>query len=77
MVTTLDSTKIFVFKTNVETESDRYKIATVLNTHNSIEEWSVDIDDIDCVLRIITDQEIEKEIIAKINELGFLCAELE
>jgi len=67
---------ILIFKTNIETEHDLNKIASLLNTENRIRKWSVDRQDIDHVLRIESEGADQIQIKEKIAYAGFLCEEL-
>ena len=75
MITSIEG--ILIFKTNIQTESDRLRIQSVLDHLDGIEKWNVDLQDIDCVLRIESRQFSPAEIILIINRCGFECAELE
>ncbi len=68
---------IFIFKTNIQTEEDQERVSTLLDADNLIDSWSVDKEDIDCVLRIVSDRITAEEIIFLINQVGYNCAELE
>lgn len=68
---------ILVFATNIRTESDRQNISVVLNRIPAILQWNIDQEDIDCVLRIITETLSEEEIINGLKEEGFKCTILE
>jgi hypothetical protein len=68
---------ILVFKTNVRTESDKIMLKEILDNHDSIQQWNIDLDDIDCVLRVVTNQINPDEIIQIITSTGYYCEELE
>lgn len=68
--------QIFVFKTNVQNEADLLTLHMMLDNHPQIHQWSVDTDDIDCVLRVVTDSLTEDAIISIIRTVGFYCADL-
>ncbi len=70
-------THILVFATSIKTEADKVRIAELLNTIPEIEEWSVDCDDIDCVLRVVSHTLSAIQIIDLISSLGFECNELD
>ena len=70
-------THILVFKTNIKTNEDKIRINELFSRNNAIEEWSVDCDDIDCVLRLVSYKLSPNEIIKLINQIGFQCQELE
>jgi hypothetical protein len=68
---------VLIFKTNIKTEEDLVTISSLLNRHTSINSWNVDTEDIDCVLRVVSDKITCGEIIEQINEIGYHCSELE
>ena len=70
--------KVYVFKTNIESELDLNIVKSVFNHNPSIIEWSVDMEDIDNVLRVETKKHLsEKDIIDEVTSKGFFCEELE
>lgn len=68
---------ILVFATNVRTETDRKNISVVLNKIPAIQQWNIDQEDVDCVLRIVSETLSEKEIIKLIESQDFKCTTLE
>ena len=69
---------IHVFKTNIETELDMNSIQFLLDSNPKIVQWSVDLEDIDKVLRIEASKNLrEKDIIDMVKSKGFYCEELE
>lgn len=70
-------TNIFVFKTNINTLYDKLVVKEVLTARLQIEEWSVDLQDCDRVLRVVTPCNTPNEIIELITETGYECHELE
>jgi hypothetical protein len=68
---------ILVFATNIKTENDRQKISAVLNQHSEIQQWNIDQEDIDCVLRIVSNTLSEEQIIQLIDNQNFECTALE
>lgn len=68
---------ILIFKTNILTAADRLCIENRLNTHGGIERWSLDQQDVDCVLRIVSATLTPEAIIDLITCQGFACAELD
>lgn len=48
-----------------------------MNHHPMIYDWSIDLEDIDKVLRIEAEQTlVEKEVIDLIQDCGYVCEEL-
>jgi hypothetical protein len=70
-------THIQVFKTNIKTPEDKQRVRAVFDLHPGVDEWSVDCDDIDCVLRVVSYTLSADAIIRLINKSGFECQELE
>lgn len=68
---------IHVFKTNIRSENEISAIHSVLDQHPFIAEWSVDLEDIDNVLRIVSPVLSVEEITELIQNKGFECQELE
>ncbi|HTG67048.1 MAG TPA: hypothetical protein VL859_11810 [Flavobacterium sp.] len=71
-----DFNNILIFSTNIKTEKDKQLISKLLNTNPAIEQWNIDLEDIDSVLRIESKLLDAKQIIKMINEQDFKCAEL-
>ncbi|WP_395066154.1 hypothetical protein [Flavobacterium sp.] len=68
---------ILVFATNIKSKADKEFISDILNKNTVIQQWSIDQEDIDCVLRIVSGILTAIDIIKIINTLGFNCNELE
>lgn len=75
METTLQN--ILVFATNIKTESEKRTISTVLDKNPTIQQWNIDLEDVDCVLRIVSQTLSETEIINIIKSQDFKCTSLE
>ena len=72
-----NSANILVFKTGIKTSAMIDIIRPTLDSLPSIHSWSVDIEDIDNVLRIEASDSIsEDDIIRSINNSGFYCTPL-
>jgi len=67
---------ILIFGTNIKTENDKQIISRLLNTNPGIEQWNIDLEDIDSVLRIESKTLNATQIIKIITEQDFKCAEL-
>lgn len=72
-----ESKNILVFKTNLQTDEQLQSVSLFLNQTAEIERWSIDTEDIDCVLRIVSATNNAPEIIGAIHLMGYECAELE
>lgn len=69
--------QVMVFKTNIQTEGDVQYVGSMLTAQTSITEWSIDIEDVDCVLRIMSGKLHQQDVIKLINMQGYECIELE
>ena len=72
---TVPLTHILVFKTSIQTLPDCVK--AMLDTHAEIQTWNIDLQDVDCVLRVISATLAPATIIHLINQHGYDCAELD
>jgi hypothetical protein len=72
----LDEVYILIFKTNIKTPGDLETVTDSLNQLPSVQDWSIDQDDIDYVLRIESTTDDMDYIIRVINRIGFECEEL-
>lgn len=68
---------ILVFATNIQTENDKQKISAILDNHLEINQWNIDQEDIDCVLRIVSNTLTDEQIINIITKQEFSCTTLE
>ncbi|MES2274849.1 MAG: hypothetical protein V4592_02425 [Bacteroidota bacterium] len=67
---------IHIFKTNIQSAADKQILHELLGNDEAIQEWSVDTEDEDCVLRVVTFTLNQYQIIDLLNSKGFLCCEL-
>ena len=68
---------VFVFKTNVSSNYDVTKVNSILSRFPQIKRSTIDLRDVDKVLRIEYGNNLEMELIVnKINQLGYYCEEL-
>jgi hypothetical protein len=74
---TMNLTKIVVFKTNINTQTDKLRVKDALDENTFIEDWSVDLEDVDKVLRVVSEHLTVTEITELINQIGFVCHELD
>ena len=68
--------QILIFKTNIRSEEDKKCVQQIFDSNEKIQEWNVDSEDIDCVLRIVSDSLTHDHIINEIEKLGYECNEL-
>lgn len=67
---------ILLFKTDIKSEECLAKLYAILDEHEGIDKWNVDIEDQDGVLRIESFTLKHHQIIELINNHGHLCSEL-
>jgi short-subunit dehydrogenase len=70
------SRSVLVFKTDISNTTDLKNVFSALHEEPRIKKWNIDIEDIDNVLRIESDELEPFEIIHLINCCGFYCEEL-
>lgn len=66
---------ILLFKTDIRTEGDKRYIGKIM-AENQIDQWTVDLQDIDCVLRIVSPTLKLKDVINLVAQNGYHCEEL-
>lgn len=72
-----DPVHIFIFKTNLDSPSDIKLVGPVLQNMDGISQWTVDREDSDKILRVVTNRHEPNLIIHQLRELGYHCQELE
>ena len=77
MTATENSTHILIFRTNINTNTDKLRVKAAIGALPHIKDWSVDMDDIDRVLRVVSHTPQPEQIILLINQAGYQCHELE
>lgn len=69
--------RLFIMRTNIQSEDRVNRIRPHLNIHPQIKRWSIDFEDIDHVLKIEASCYLqEHELVALVNGCGFDCEEL-
>ncbi|CAD0005703.1 hypothetical protein [Flavobacterium chungangense] len=68
---------ILVFATNIRTVNDKQLISCTLNENSEIHQWNIDQEDIDCVLRVVSETLSEEQIINIVNRHNFNCRPLD
>ncbi|MBC8984366.1 hypothetical protein H9X96_01100 [Pedobacter sp. N36a] len=71
----INGLNVLLFKTNIRTESDK-QFMTQLMQQNKISQWTVDQEDVDCVLRIVSNELQLNEVITLVIQHGYHCEEL-
>ena len=67
---------ILIFKTNISSETEIQALHTLFDNNPDIESWSIDPEDTDKVLRVISYSLSHNSIIEIINHQGYQCLEL-
>jgi hypothetical protein len=68
---------IGIFRTNINTAQDKNNVIQAISGSFNVAGCSVDIEDCDKVLRIVTEQDILDEIIILVQRMGYQCTVLE
>jgi hypothetical protein len=69
--------KLVILRTDIKTKKKVKKMKAVFNNHPVISKWSIDIEDIDNVLRIEAAGNLHKDDVKRlVTENGFYCEEL-
>lgn len=68
---------ILIFKTSIRNPADREQIRTALDGRPTVLDWSVDLEDIDCVLRVVSDGISAQQVVALVRSCGYDCEALE
>ncbi|ALL07349.1 hypothetical protein AQ505_18760 [Pedobacter sp. PACM 27299] len=71
----INGLNVLLFKTNIRTESDKQFMIQLMQ-QNEINQWSVDQEDVDCVLRIVSNELQLNDVIALVSQHGYHCEEL-
>ncbi len=67
---------VLVFRTNIHCGEDLARLAPILNATYGNSRWSVDLSDVDRVLRIESANADAITVIEKVVAAGFICEEL-
>lgn len=67
---------IHIFKTNITTIAPNCLAQIALDSHEEIQQWSIDCEDVDCVLRVVSQTMQPEAIISIITRIGHDCQEL-
>ncbi len=70
-------TTVLVFRTNASLQTDKTTITALLGQHPEVAECSLDLEDVDRVLRVVSPSLAATQIIEIMNQKGFQCQELE
>jgi len=68
--------EVLILKTNIRYKKQVKTVAPLLDGQDNISRWNIDLNDIDKVLRIESDDMELTEVVQIIKEAGFYCEEL-
>ena len=69
--------EVLVFKTNLRFKKQINAVTPHINNLHGIARWNVDLDDIDRVLRIESDNLSPRKVEATLQQAGYFCEELQ
>ena len=72
-----DMENILILKTNVKKPKQVISLESLLSRHSEIEQWSIDLEDVDSVLRIVSKTLTYNKVTNLLKQLGYFCCELE
>lgn len=64
---------VLLFKTNLNCEEDRLMLHGILDQKPEVSKWNLDLNDEDCVLRIVSATLTHQHIIDLIHQRGYQC----
>jgi cell fate (sporulation/competence/biofilm development) regulator YmcA (YheA/YmcA/DUF963 family) len=67
---------ILVFQTKVANATELSRLAEILDTSPAIQRWTLDQQDVDKVLRVISEELQPDDIVHLLNGHGLYCREL-
>ncbi|RAJ35380.1 hypothetical protein [Pedobacter cryoconitis] len=67
---------ILLFRTDIKSEEDKQALQPLLDKNKNIEQWNVDLDDEDYVLRIVSYTLKHDQVIEMVQDRGYNCCEL-
>ncbi|GEP51130.1 hypothetical protein FNO01nite_18020 [Flavobacterium noncentrifugens] len=68
---------ILILKTDIRTEDQVTSLKPLLSDHPDVMDWSIDVDDVDCVLRVVSETLSCGQIVMLLGKSGYFCCELE
>jgi hypothetical protein len=71
-----DLNNIHVFKTDIRQADTTLEVHRALDEHQEIIQWSIDCEDVDCVLRIVSETLDPRTIMSIVHQFGHDCQEL-
>lgn len=68
--------QLHIFKTDIKDLCPNCEVHKTLSNHTEIQDWTLDSEDTDCVLRVASATLTPQQIILIITALGHQCLEL-
>lgn len=68
---------IHIFKTDIRTHEDIAILNKLFSVNPAISRWTVDMQDVDHVLRIESSTDNSTDIIHTVRQAGYYCADLD
>jgi len=68
--------EVLILKTDIRSKKHVKVVAPLLNNHDDISKWNIDLNDVDKVLRIESNDIRLTEVVQLIQKAGFHCEEL-
>lgn len=65
--------RILLFRTDIQQLSE--ELQSMLNGHQSVHRWSIDTEDVDRVLKIVSNELQSHQVIEFVESLGYSCIE--
>lgn len=67
---------ILIMKTDIATAREARLLELLFSVHPAVKHWSVDLEDVDRILRIVSPTLAYTEVAALLRPCGFYCCEL-
>ncbi len=68
--------EVFVFRTDINTDENIKDIAGQLNSMRGVHKWSVDLDDHEKILRVVSGGATADEVAGAVKKKNYFCEEL-
>ncbi len=69
--------KLFILKTDIRNKKQVNQLRPVFESYAQIKRWTIDMHDVDRVLKVEASEEVEKkEMIQMVRDQGIFCEEL-
>jgi hypothetical protein len=68
---------VLIFATNVDNRKAVNKVQPLLTAVPAIEQWNIDLEDCDHILRVVSNELCPREVESLLQSAGFDCRELD